>query len=261
MSDFVDYRLSDDIAVLTINDGKANALSSKVIEALDSGLDRAAEEAKAVVLAGRPGMLSAGFDLGVMQSSPDAMRNLVTEGATFLLRLFSFPKPVVVACTGHAMAAGGLLLLAADSRIGVYGEFKIGLPEVSIGMPLPIFGVELSRNRLAAPFLERATAQAEIFDPETALLAGFLDRLSAAAMVIDDALATATRLADLGGPAFETTRQTLRGTSAQHIRKTLEADIAGLTLGGGGPVDGGRGRSRVRWPIPMTDTETEADNR
>lgn len=231
MSDHVQLRLTDDIAILTIDDGKANALSSEVLKALESGLDQAEEEAKAVVLTGRPGMLSAGFDLKVMQSSPMAMRNLVTEGATFLLRLCTFPKPVVVACTGHAMAAGALLLLAADSRVGVGGKFKIGLPEVSIGMPLPIFGVELARGRLAAPFLERATAQAEIFDPETALQAGFLDHLSAAEAVIDDALAEAARLAGLGAFAFEKTRQTLRGASVQHIRQTLEADIAGLTLG------------------------------
>lgn len=231
MSDHVEFRLSGDIAILTIDDGKANALSSQVLRALESGLDRAAEEAKALVLTGRPGMLSAGFDLGVMQSSPEAMRNLVTEGAQLLLRLYTFPQPVVVACTGHAMAAGALLLLAADTRVGVLGKFKIGLPEVSIGMPLPIFGVELARGRLAAPFLERATAQAEIFDPETALRAGFLDRLSAAETVVDDALAEAARLAELGAFAFETTRQTLREPRIRHIRQTLEADIAGLTLG------------------------------
>jgi len=231
MTDNVTYRLSGDIAVLTIDDGKANALSHEVIEALDAGLDDAVKEAKAVVIAGRPGMLSAGFDLSVMKSGPDAMKALVTVGAEFLLRLYTFPKPVAVACTGHAMAAGALLLLASDARIGVQGEFKIGLPEVSIGMPLPIFGVELARTRLAAPFLERATSQAEVFDPETAVQVGFLDRLSAAAMVIEEATAKATQLAGLGAFAFEKTRQTLRGTSVQHIRETLKADIAGLTLG------------------------------
>lgn len=231
MTDHIEYRMAGDIAVVTVDDGKANALSSAVLKELESALDRAATEARAVVLAGRPGMLSAGFDLEVMRRSPGAMRGLVTEGANVLLRLFAFPKPVVVACTGHAMAAGALLLLAADTRIGVPGKFKIGLPEVSIGMPLPIFGVELARNRLAASFLERATAQAEVFDPETALRAGFLDRLSTPEAVIDDALAQATRLAGLGAFAFETTRKTLRGAGIEHIRQTLEADIAGLTLG------------------------------
>ncbi len=231
MSDTVTYQMSGDVAVLTLDDGKANALSHEVLQALDAGLDRATSEAKAVVIVGRPGMLSGGFDLGVMKSGPEAMRNLVTVGADFLLRLYTFPKPVVVACTGHAMAAGTLLLLATDCRIGIDGEFKIGLPEVSIGMPLPIFGVELARSRLAPPFLERATAQGEIFDPGTAVQVGYLDRLSAAATIIDDSVAKAARLGSLGAFAFEKTRETLRGASAQHIRETLKADIAGLSLG------------------------------
>lgn len=231
MSDKVRYQLSGDIAVVTIDDGKANALSYEVIEALEAGLDRAAKDAKAVLIAGRAGMLSGGFDLKVMQSGPEAMRDLVTTGAGFLLRVYTFEKPIVVACTGHAMAAGALLLLAADSRIGVDGPFKIGLPEVSIGMPLPIFGVELARTRLAAPFLERATAQAEVFSPEMALQVGYLDRLATPETLIDEATAHAGRLAKLGGFAFEKTRETLRGASIQHIRETLKADIAGVTLG------------------------------
>ncbi|RLE31834.1 MAG: crotonase/enoyl-CoA hydratase family protein [Acidobacteria bacterium] len=231
MTEKVRFQLSNEIAVLTIDDGKANALSHEVIKTLNTGLDQATEHAKAVVIAGRPGMLSAGFDLGVMKSGPEAMQGLVTAGADFLLRLYTFPKPVVVACTGHAMAAGALLLLSADWRIGVEGEFKIGLPEVSIGMPLPIFGVELARTRLATPFLERATAQAEVFDPKTAVQVGFLDRLTAASTIIDDAVAKAGRLAKLGGLAFEKTRETLRGASVRHIRETLNADIAGTTLG------------------------------
>ena len=232
MSQHVTYTLSDDIAVLAIDDGKANALSHQVVETLDAGLDRAAEEAKAVVILGRPGMLSGGFDLKVMKSGPEAMQNLVTKGAGFLLRLYTFPKPVVVGCTGHAMAAGALLLLAADSRIGLEGDFKIGLPEVSIGMPLPIFGVELARTRLAPPLLERATAQAEVFDPEMAVQAGYLDRLATAETITDDVMAEAKRLAALGGFAFEQTREHLRGATAQHIRETLEEDIGGLSLGG-----------------------------
>ena len=223
MTEKVKFLLSKEIAILNIDDGKANALSHEVIEALNDALNDAVDQAKAVVIAGRPGMLSAGFDLKVMQSGPEAMRNLVTAGADFLLRLCTFPKPVVVACTGHAMAAGALLLLAT--------EFKIGLPEVSIGMPLPIFGVELARTRLAAPFLERATAQAEVFSPEMALQVGYLDRLTTPETLMDEATAQAERLAKLGAFAFEKTRKTLRGASIQHIRETLKADIAGVTLG------------------------------
>lgn len=231
MTDHVKYEGSRDIAVLSIDDGKANALSHEVVKAFNAGLDRAFKESKAVVIVGRPGMLSAGFDLKVMSSGPKAMRALVTEGAELLLRLYTFPKPIVVACTGHAMAAGALLLLASDTRLGVDGEFKIGLNEVSLGMPLPIFGVELARTRLAPTFLERATAQAEIFNPKSAIQVGYLDHLSGSQTIVDDAMEKAERLAKLGASAFEQTRSTLRKASARHIQKTLAADIAGLTIG------------------------------
>lgn len=231
MSDHVSYELVKETAVLQINDGKANALSHEVVQALDVGLNQAAKEAKAVAIVGKPGMLSAGFDLKVMGSSPQAMRALVTEGAELLLRLYTFPKPVVVACTGHAMAAGALLLLASDARIGIEGTFKIGLNEVSLGMPMPIFAVELATARLTPTFLERATAQSEIFDPESAVRAGFLDSLTDAESLVDNVVAKAGTLANLSAFAFEQTRRTLREERVRHIQETLKEDISGLTIG------------------------------
>ena len=148
-SDKVRYELRDGIAVITMDDGKANALSHEVIDALHACLDRAEREARAVLLTGREKRLSGGFDLTVMISSPEATRNLVTAGAELMLRLYTFPRPVVVACTGHALAAGAILLLVADARIGAAGEFKIGLNEVAIQMTLPIFAMELARDRLS----------------------------------------------------------------------------------------------------------------
>src|SRR5579862_730602 len=145
----VHYELCDGIAVITMDDGKANALSPAVIQALHTSLDRAEREAAAVLLTGRARRLSGGFDLSVMTSSVDAMRALVTAGADLLLRVYLFPRPVVVACNGHALAMGALLLLAADYRVGAAGDFKIGLNEVSIQMPLPLFGMELARARLS----------------------------------------------------------------------------------------------------------------
>ena len=232
MTDTVTIDLHGDVAVISLDDGKANALSHTVLEALDAAFDRAEAEARGVVIAGRPGMFSAGFDLKVMQSSSEAMRDLVGAGTTMLLRIFDFPLPVVTACTGHALAAGALMLLASDFRVGVSGEFKIGLPEVSIGMPLPIFGVELARARLAAPLLERATVHAEVFDPEQAFEAGFLDAVVDRDAVLERAIAEAARLGALDRSAFTVTRRHIRGASERHIRDTLADDIAGLTLGG-----------------------------
>ena len=225
MSDAVAYELSDGVAVLRLDDGKANALSPAVLEQLQGALDRAEKEARAVLIVGRPGRFSAGFDLGVMRAGVDSMRSLVTAGAELLLRIHMYPRPVVVACTGHALAAGALILLAADQRYGARGDFKIGLNEVAIGMSLPIFAVELARERISKRHLSRATMQAEIYSPDAAVDAGFLDDVREPDALFDDALAEARRLAELGDPAFRKTRELVRGATAAHIRATLKADM------------------------------------
>ena len=131
MSDLLDYRLDDTVAVLTFDDGKANAYSHDALAAIGEGLDRAEQEATAVLLAGRPGKFSAGFDLSVMTAGDEPMRALVSAGAQLALRVFTFPMPVVAACTGHGLAMGAIMLLVCDARVGADGPFKIGLNEVA----------------------------------------------------------------------------------------------------------------------------------
>src|SRR5262245_1515716 len=190
----LDYRLDDGVPVLRLDDGKANALSPAAIAALEAALDRAEKEARAVLVLGREGRLCAGFDLSVMRAGVEPMRALVTAGAELFLRIAVHPLPIVVGCTGHALAAGAILLLAADTRIGARGAFKIGLNEVAIGMALPIFGFELARERLSKRHFTRAAIQAELYDPDEAVAAGFLDRACDPGAVAETALAEARRL-------------------------------------------------------------------
>ena len=136
-SEIVTIRRVDDVAVLEFDDGKANALGNDTIDALLAALDEVDGNADAVVLAGRPGRFSAGFDLKVMGSGPEAAQAMLARGVDLFLRLYLYPRPVVAACTGHAIAAGAIILMSCDLRVGTRGEFKIGLPEVTIGMPLP----------------------------------------------------------------------------------------------------------------------------
>jgi enoyl-CoA hydratase len=226
MSDTVQYERDGDVAVITIDDGKANALSHAAIDAVTDALARAESDAKAVVLAGRPGRFSAGFDLSVMKSGPDAVRGLVRAGAELTLRIYTFPQPVVIACTGHALAAGAILLMAADVRIGSAGDFKIGLNEVAIGMPVPVFATELARDRLSRRHLNSAVSLATIYDPDGARDAGYLDAVVAADNVLISASARAAELAAGVSPeAFVATRRNLRGHIAAHVRDTLDADL------------------------------------
>ena len=217
------------VAVIGLDDGKANAITLDVLGGIDSGLNKARESgASAVLLTGRPGRFSAGFDLSVMTSGEDQMRELVTEGAETLMRLFTHPTPVVCACTGHALAMGSLLLLASDVRVGAAGDFKLGLNEVAIGMGLPIFAVELARYRLTAAGFNAALL-GEVFDAEGAMAAGYLDRVVAAAAVVEEASATARRLGELRTGAVAHSKHHARSALAAMVLRTLEADMASLS--------------------------------
>ena len=175
MTSPVNLHIEDNIATLTLNNGKVNAISHQVIDEFNQALDAAEQQQCVVVITGQPGMLSAGYDLSVMRESMSAAMQLVEKGSTLARRMLAFPYPVMVACSGHAVAKGAFVLLAADYRIGVEGPFKIGLNEVAIGMTMHHAGVELARARLAPTFFNRAVNLAEMMSPSDALSAGFLD--------------------------------------------------------------------------------------
>jgi len=226
----VQLEIRDQIALLRLDDGKANALSHTVLDGIDAALDRAEKaEARAWVLAGRPGRFSAGFDLSVMRAGPVSAAELVLKGADLAIRLYAAPVPVVLAVTGHALAMGAVLLLAADERIGTEGDFKIGLNEVAIGLTLPGFAVELARERLSKRHLVRAAALARIYDPAGALDAGYLDRVVSAERCVDEALAAAQSLASgLDGRAHAGTKSALRAESLDRLRQGVADDRARL---------------------------------
>ena len=145
----VQYTLEGQVAVIRLDDGKANALSHEMLDAVNAGFDRAQEDgAGAVAVIGRPGRFSAGFDLSVMSQGPDAVAALVAKGAGLALRIFDCPTPVVLGVTGHALAMGAVLCLSADERIGSEGAYKLGLNEVAIKMTLPDFALVLADDRL-----------------------------------------------------------------------------------------------------------------
>jgi len=218
MSDVVQYEVRDRIAHVTITNGKANALSPDLVAALRATVAEASTDARALVLAGRPGRFSAGFDLQVMTSSLEGMRALVTAGAELLLDIFTAPIPVVAACTGHALAAGGLLLLACDYRIGADVEAKIGLNEVAIGLTLPIFGVEFARYRCPPTHFDATAVHATIYDPAGAVDAGFLDRVVAVESVAGEAIAKANG----------------RVEAARGLGFTIGPLVGGVLVAGGG---------------------------
>jgi enoyl-CoA hydratase len=219
------YKLEGSTAIVQMDDGKANALSGAMISELRDAVARAEKEATAMVLAGRPDRFCAGFDLKVMMSSPDAARTLVRDGADLLMRLYGTPLALVVACTGHALAAGALVLLTADARVGTAGAYRIGLNEVSIGLPVPVLAMELARARVPVAELARATLHARIYAPDEAVASGFLDEVLPAGDVVARAVAEAGRLGGMSRAAYSGTKERLRRATIERIMGTLDEDM------------------------------------
>ncbi|WP_449121698.1 crotonase/enoyl-CoA hydratase family protein [Pseudomonas viridiflava] len=224
MSDLVSYQLDDGIATLTLNNGKVNAISPDVIAALNAALDQSEKDRAVVIVTGQPGILSGGYDLKVMTSSPEAASSLVTQGSTLARRMLSHPFPIIVACPGHAIAKGAFLLLSADYRIGVEGPFNIGLNEVQIGMTMHHAGIELARDRLRKSAFNRSVINAEIFNPEGAMQAGFLDQVVSVEALSETARTVATQLKKINMNAHGKTKLKTRKAFLDTLDAAIELD-------------------------------------
>jgi len=217
------------VAVIRLDDGKVNVISHRLVELLHRALDHSLAEATAVAIIGREGRLSAGFDLTEMTAGIERAQALVGSGGKLLMRIYGHPQPVVVGVTGHALAAGALLTLACDTRIGGDGPAKIGLNETAIGMGLPHYAVELAQARLAPTHLTRSAVQAEIYDPAGAVAAGYLDRLVPAADVEGVVIDEARRLGRLRTGAYSHTKLALRQAMIDRVLAGIDDDMRQMT--------------------------------
>lgn len=218
MSDKLNVTIDDEVAILAMDDGKANAAGFDMLGAINDGLDRAQAEAGAVVLTGRPGVLSGGFDLNVIRGGDEAeLNHLVDLGMRTVMRLYNHPQPLVVAATGHAVALGAFMLLAGDHRIGTMGDFRIGLNETALGLTLPRFGIELAEARLSRRHLTQAAIMAELYAPNDAVDAGFLDEIAATDDVLERAVARARTLAGYDGATYAANKASFRAALVQRV--------------------------------------------
>jgi enoyl-CoA hydratase len=224
MGTLVSYQLEGSVSTITMDDGKVNALSLPMLTELDAALDRATADRAVVVLAGRDGVFSAGFDLAVLRAGgPDAAA-MLRAGFELAERILAFPTPVLIACTGHAVAMAVFLLLSGDYRVGAAGPYRITANEVAIGLTMPRAAVEICRQRLTPAHFNRAVILAEVYSPDDAVAAGFLDRVVPASDVHDVAVSAATALATLDMDAHAASKARVRDHALSALRAAIEAD-------------------------------------
>lgn len=226
LHDHVRVDIHDRVAVLGFDDGQVNVLSAEVLDALEEAVDicEADSEIGALVLAGRPEQFSAGLDRRIFLASPAVARVVLARVARLVTRIYGSNLPVVVACTGNAIAAGALLLLAADVRVAARGHYRIGLNETAIGLPLPRWASALARERLARRQYQRATLMAHLYSPDDAMDAGFVDRVVGAGELLATSIREAEELAALDPEAYATTVSTMRGDTIARVEALMQED-------------------------------------
>jgi enoyl-CoA hydratase len=224
MEALVTYETDGPIATITMDDGKVNVLSPRMLTELEAAFDRATADRAVVVLRGREGVFSAGFDLAVLNAGGAESLAMVRAGFELAERVLSFPTPVVIACTGHAVAMGVFLVLSGDHRIGAAGPFRLTANEVAIGLTMPRAAVEICRQRLTPAHFNRAVVLAEPFTPAEAVEAGFLDRVVDPASLDAAARTAAEALAALDMASHVATKQRARGPALDAIRAGIAAD-------------------------------------
>lgn len=232
MTQLVTYAIDNGIATITMDDGKSNVASPDFLDQLNAALD-AAEQAQAIViLTGRAEVFCAGFDLKILRTGVKNAFAMLMGGFWLLHRLMSFPRPVIVACNGHAIALGAFILLAADYRVGVKGAFKIVANEVQNGLTMPHCALTLCANRLKPSHVDRAMLLSEVFNPTGALEAGFLDQLVSADVLMSTANQLANSYLQLDAQAHRESKLRMRKKLLSHLKSAIKADRRGFVLQG-----------------------------
>ena len=196
-----------DVSIITLNDGKANVFSPEMSSTVSNLLDQVPGDKGSLVITGRPGIFSAGFDLKIISSGDaDAVAAMVKTGFTLLARIYNFPRPVIAACSGHGVALGAFLLCCADYRLGAKGQFIVQANETRNNMSIPTPILEISKSRISKTHWYRAILNAEAYPVEKAIEPGYLDEVTELDNLMIRAMEVANDLASLGHPHYKLTK-------------------------------------------------------
>jgi enoyl-CoA hydratase len=221
----LDYQFSDGIATIRLDDGKVNALGIAMQAAIGEAIDRAHDDGAAIVLTGRTGMFSAGFDLATINEGGEATRAMVIGGFRLAERLLTYPRPVVVGCTGHAIAMGTFLMLTGDYRIGPDADsFKWVANEVAIGLVMPRTAIELLRLRLTPAAVDKAVALSHQFGLSDVLSSGYFDELVPPDDVVERATSVARTALTLNAHAHTASKERTRAPALAAIARAIQED-------------------------------------
>lgn len=212
-----------DVALVRVDRPPANALDPELLsEARATADELSAAGPGAVVLTGREGFFSAGVDLKLVPTlDADGQRTMVDGVNRLMAAWYSFPRPVVCAVNGHAIAGGMIIALCGDYRVGCT-QGKLGLTELQAGVPYPAVPLAIVRAELSPQAARVLALRAQLVDPDEALALGLVDELTAPEDVLERALVVAGEMAELPAKAYWDAKRELRAETIALIARVLE---------------------------------------
>ena len=234
MTEKVTTHIEGKLGTILMDDGKANAFDHDMFDAVNAALDEADAAKAVVVLRGRDGIFSGGYDLKTLMQGPDAARDLVKRGSELAVRFMRRKHPVICVSDGHCIALAAFLFMGADWRIGkltrAEGAFKVGLPETPNSLPMHNFGREIAAWRLGKPYFMRAFLHGEMFTPEDAVAVGYYDE---ATDEVDGAVeAAVTRLSAINTAVYANNKAMAFKTVLPVLEQAIEDDLGlGISVG------------------------------
>jgi enoyl-CoA hydratase len=225
MSDILTYDLKDGVATIVMDDRNANIMSITMLDELHKAFDQASKDKAVVILTGREGIFSSGFDLSVFGQGAEKVLKMLTLGAELAEKTLSFPLPVITACNGHALPMGAFLMLSADRRICTEGNYKIGLNEVAIGLTVPYFAIEIARQRLTPAEFNRSVITSYMYTPREAVMAGFADQIVSDGKLMETAIEISRELIKLDMNAHRSTKLRAREDALKRVRLAIEREL------------------------------------
>ena len=217
------------ILTLRLAHGKASALDVELLDALLGELDQVADDTHALVLTGTGSIFSAGVDLfRLTREGADYVREFLPLLSRFVRALFTFPRPVVAAANGHAIAGGCVIVLAADARLIAEGTGRIGLPELLVGVPFPAAAVELVRFAVPRDKVQSLIYTGRTLLPRDALIAGLVDEVVASDDLLARAQEVARQLSLIPPPVYRMMKQAVRGEALERMERASDGNVEEL---------------------------------
>lgn len=226
MSSPVQFTFEGGVSRIVMDDGKANVMSPVLLAALHDAFDQAQDKKGLVLLSSGGKHFSGGFDLNVIREGTRADKvAMLRAGAELALRILSFPRPVISVCQGNALPMGAFLLLCSDVRFAADGDYKIGMNEVMIGLTVPYFAIEIARQRLTPAYFNRAVMLGEMYAPQEAAKAGFVDTVLPPSVIDNVVAQTLAGLAAIDFAAHAETKIRARKGAIDAIRAAIDSEL------------------------------------